>query len=472
MDAIVGDIIKLSEELNIDIYLVGGALRDLLLDRRIRDFDFAVARHHRKLIEAIIHWREGTLVVLDEERQIYRIVLKENITLDFSPMRGENIQEDLSQRDFTINAMAYNVKNGWPLDKKKILDPFNAVKDLQAKILRHVSNKVFQEDPVRMLRAVAFMAQLNFQLHKNTKILIQNHRNKITTVAGERVVEELFKILKEKRSYYYFNLMDKDLYLLECIFPEISEMKEVGQCKYHLVDSWTHSIYTMKLVESYIYAENFFEDYIAKAYQDHFSEIIAGDHQRFQLIKLGAFFHDIGKPSARWIDEAGRVRFKGHESVGAEIVKEYSNKLRLSGREKEILYKYVALHMWPLVLYKKNDVSGRTLYKAFNETSEETLDVLLIALGDIIATRKILEPYEEMGKFKVYIEYIASNYLTRYKPIENIGYIITGREVIEALNISQGTKVGEILQEVKRAIYFGEISPNKEEAISYIKTRC
>lgn len=469
MNTVVARILQLSKELNVEIYLVGGTIRDLLLNRETKDLDLVVVDHNRIFAEKAADILGGTFVELDSDREVYRVVLKDKTLLDFSKMRGNTIEEDLYGRDFTINAMAYSLEKGWPLNKEAIIDPFEGRKDLNNKIIRHMQEKVFQEDPLRMIRAPRFMCQLDFDLDKETKELIKGHSHLITNVAGERIAEELFKILDESKTYYYFNLMDKQLNLLEKVFPEIIEMKEIGECKYHVLDSWTHSIYTMKVVESYIYAHGFFEDHIREAYEKHTSEMIAGNHSRLHLLKLGALFHDVGKPSARKVDAKGRVRFRGHEITGAELAKEYGNKLKLSVKEKELLYKYVALHMWPLVLYKKNDVSGKSLYQMFNETGKETLDILLIALADIVATRRVLDPKEEMGMFKVHIEYIANNYLTRYKPIENISKIIKGREIMEALDIPEGVTVGEILEEVRKAIYFGEIGPSKEAVLAYIK---
>ncbi|SDJ81858.1 CCA tRNA nucleotidyltransferase [Natronincola ferrireducens] len=469
MNTAVSKILQLSKQLNIDVYLVGGAIRDLLLNRRIKDFDFTVFNGHKQLAHQVAKEMEGSFIELDPEGEIYRVVLKDGLVLDFSQIKGETIEEDLYQRDFTINAMAYSLKNPWPLVPDKILDPLQGREDIYKKLLRHVEENIFKEDPLRMLRAVRLMSQLNFDLHRTTRDLIRTESSRITAAAGERITEELFQILSERKTYHYFNLMDKQLNLLEKIFPAIREMKGIGECQYHVVDSWTHSIYTMKAVEGYIYAHGFFEDHIRQAYEEHTKEILAGDRSRLQLLKLGSIFHDVGKPSARKVDSKGRVRFKGHEITGAEIIKEYGNRLKLSVKEKKILYKYIALHMWPLVLYKKNDVSGKALYKMFNETGEETLDILLIALGDIVATRRILHPKEEMGMFKIHIEYIANNYLTRYRPIANITSIIKGREVMEVLDIPEGVTVGKVLEEIKKAIYFGEIPPTKEGAINYIK---
>ncbi|AOY75481.1 CCA tRNA nucleotidyltransferase [Clostridium formicaceticum] len=469
MNIVVDRILQLSKEMDTEIYLVGGTIRDVLLSRKIKDLDFVTLCHPKVLAEKIMNKLEGTLVLLDKEREIYRVVLKDKRMIDFARIKGATIQEDLCKRDFSINAMAYDLQEGWPIKKEKIIDPFGGKRDLDSKKIRHIKEKVFQEDPVRMLRAVAFMAQMKFHLDDRTQALIKKEANRIINVAGERIAGELFKILEEPMTYYYFDFMDKQLNLLEKIFPEIIEMKKIGECKYHVVDSWTHSINTMEIVESYIYANKFFEVHIGQAYEKHTSEKIAGNHSRLQLLKLGALFHDIGKPSARRIDSTGRVRFRGHEITGAELMKEYGDKMRLSVREKEILYKYIYLHMWPLDLYKKNDVSGKTLYDLFNKMGKETLDILLIALGDIVATRKSLDPKEEMGMFKVHIEYMANNYLTRYKPIEDITRIIKGTEVMEALNIPEGSAVGEALEKIRKVIYFGEIEPTKEAAIDYIK---
>ncbi|WP_089283137.1 CCA tRNA nucleotidyltransferase [Anaerovirgula multivorans] len=469
MNTIIVRVLQISKELNVEIYLVGGTIRDLLLNRRTKDLDLVTVRHSRLLAEKVADILRGTFVELDDDREIYRVVLKDKILLDFSKMRGNTIEEDLYERDFTINAMAYNLRKGWPLNEGAIIDPFNGVKDLYNKTIRHMQDKVFREDPLRMLRVPRFMCQLDFDLDRETKKLIESHSHLITNVAGERIAEELFKILDENKAYYYFHLMDKQLNLLEKIFPEIVEMKKIGECKYHVLDSWTHSIYTMKEIESYIYAHGFFEDHIREAYEEHTSHIIAGNHSRLHLLKLGALFHDVGKPSVQKVDVKGRVRFKGHEITGAKLAKEYGDKLKLSVKEKELLYKYVALHMWPLVLYKKNDVSGKSLYEMFNETGKETLDILLIALADIVATRRVLNSKEEMGMFKVHIEYIANNYLTRYKPIENISKIIKGREIMEALNIPEGVIIGKMLEEIRKAIYLGEIVPTKEAVLTYIK---
>ncbi|MDR5659214.1 HDIG domain-containing protein [Serpentinicella sp. ANB-PHB4] len=464
----VEQVVDMLRHSNEDIYIVGGSIRDMLMKRQIKDLDFVVSENPKKFIEKLENYFDKKAFLIDNERDTYRIALKDNFHIDINKMEGSNIEADLKKRDFTINAMAYDVKHGWPLNLDKLIDPFDGQCDIKRNLVTMIQPDIFTKDPIRLLRAVRLMSQLEFEVDGETQASMKEKAHLITSVSGERVISELFLILKEQRAYFYFNFMDKHIQLLDKLFADVIDMKDVGECKYHVVDSWTHSIYTVKMIENYIYANGFFEEHVRKAYEEHTSEVLAGERTRLQLMKLGALFHDIGKPSARHTDESGRVRFRGHEITGAEIVKKYSEIYKLSNREKNILYKYVLKHMWPLNLYKRNDVSAKALFEMFNETGSETLDILLIGLSDIVATRKLLDPEEEMGMFKIHIEYIANNYLTRYKELENLSSKISGEEIMICLGIEEGPKVGEVIQEIKKAIYFGKIPYEKEAILSYI----
>ncbi|QUH25106.1 HDIG domain-containing metalloprotein [Serpentinicella alkaliphila] len=463
-------IIETINTIEANTYIVGGTVRNFILGRTIEDIDFVICNNTHETIEKIGKALNGSYFILDEQRKTYRIHLKEyNINLDFSEMRGNSIEEDLGYRDFTINAMAYPTHLGLPMKRGEIIDPHNGKLDLDRGIIQLVNDRALDDDPIRIMRAVRLMSQLEFEVDEHTLEQLKGKGHLITTIAKERIINELFLILAEKRSYFYLNFMDKHIKILDKLFPEVIAMKGVGECKYHVVDSWTHSIYTLKMIESYIYANSFFEEHIKKAYEEHTNEILAGRRTRLQLLKLGALFHDIGKPSARFVDKDGRVRFRGHEITGADIVKNYADDYKLSNKEKHILSKYVFSHMWPLNLYKCNDVSGKSLYEMFCETGTETLDILLIGLADIVATRKLLDPEEEMGIFKVHVEYIANNYLTRYKDVEDISKIISGKEVMNIINIPEGKEVGIILEKIRKAMFFGEISASKEGALKYLK---
>ena len=467
MDEIVKEIFLFIISFSAKTYLVGGYIRDRLLGRVIKDFDFATIENPQELAKNISCIFGGTVVKMSKEHEMFRVIIKNVGTFDFSKIKGEKIEEDLYARDFSINAMAYDLKHSYEIKKSMIIDPFGGMRDLENKKIRHLHKETFVNDPLRMIRAVSLMSRLSFDLDEETQELIKAESEKINTIAGERIATEFFAILREERSAYYLDYMDKKLLLLDKIFPELRQMKKIGECKYHVVDSFTHSLNTVEYIEEVIYANNFFENHIRVSYEKHTGEILAANRKRLELIKLGALFHDIGKPSAKKIDKDGRVRFKGHEITGAELALEYAKKLMLSKKEQKILYKYVEMHMYPLVLYKSNDVSASALYQVFEQMGEETLDIFLIALADIVSTRKILDPSEEMGMFKVHVEYIVNNYLTRYRPLVKKP-LISGEELMERFNILEGIKIGEIQKKIKKDIYFGKVSSSKDSVLKYI----
>ncbi len=463
---------KISELTDKDIYLVGGSVRDYIIKKEIKDFDIVIQGDAARFAEGFASSKKARCIPLDKRNNISRVVLSndddKNITIDFSSLNGKDIYEDLAKRDFTMNALAVKIEDG-KIDFNRVIDPFRGIDDIESNIIREVNKNIFAEDPIRMLRAIRFMSQLNFDISDEMYGLINKNNNRIKDIPGEKISNEIFKILGFKRAYYYFSFMDKHLGMLSKIFPEIEPMKDVGRCKYHVVDAWTHSMHTMRIIEKIIYADGYFEEHLRKAYEDHTNQIMANGHTRLQLIKIAALFHDIGKPKARWIDETGRVRFRGHEIVGKEIMADISDRLAFSKKEKDFLCKIVKEHMWPLTLYKTNDVSGRALYDLFKNFGESTLDIILIGLADIISTRQLLKPHEEMGMYKVHAEYLANNYLTRFKRLEDISHVINGNDILENYDIEDKRIIGEILDSIKKAIFFGEIPLERERILKYIE---
>lgn len=462
-------IMQLSSFIPSDIYIIGGCLRNYLLNRESNDIDIVLEKNAVQVAKEFAKYHKGRCMILDEKAGIARVLFKDKgLTIDFANMKGRTIQEDLKNRDFTMNAMALKIRKDGVFYFDDIIDIFQGREDIKNRQIRVVNENAFKEDPLRMLRAVRFMVELDFTLDDATIHLIRKHAAQIGDVAGERVSYELFHILESQRTHYYFEFMDKELDLLDKIFPEIVPMKEVGQCDYHVVDSWRHSLYTLKQIEKIMYAHGYFECHVAQAYENHMKEIVGGNHTRRQLVKLAALFHDIGKPGSKWIDEYGKTRFRGHEIVGMEIMGDISDRLRLSGKEKRYLCKMVKEHMWPLALYKMNDVSGKATYDLFKNFGEDTLDVLLIGLADIISTRKLLNPHEAMGMHKIHAEYLANNYLTRFKTIMDISDIFNGEDIIKNFEISDEGMVGKLFEEVRKAIFYGMIPPQKDSALRYL----
>lgn len=321
------------------VFLVGGAIRDYYLRRPGTDLDFALdgqaVASARRLARAV----KGAFVLLDKEHGCGRVVKNVDGTIwtfDLTDWRGPGILKDLGLRDFTINALALDLCDL----EGPLLEARSARKDLAAGVVRMVSLKVFEDDPLRLLRAFALKAGLGFTIEPKTLARIRKDAHLISRVAAERIREELFKVLASSRSYETFAAMDKEG-LLARVIPQITVMYGVKQGGYHHLDVWRHSLQVVAEVEKLV------GDFPAGGRVHlYLQEAIGGGHSRLALLKMAALLHDIGKPECAR-REAARMTFHGHEHAGAAIARQVSKQLKLSVKERFFLEDAVRLHLRP-----------------------------------------------------------------------------------------------------------------------------
>ncbi len=227
----------------------------------------------------------------------------------------------------------------------------------------------------------------------------------------------LLEALKSKNTNQKLKKLD-DIKELEKIIPKINEMKEVGECKYHVVNCFDHSIYSVREFEDIIKDENFFSYHLKSKVFEYLSTKTEESVTKLELLKLGIFIHDIGKPDAKTVDENGRVHFRGHEKIGAEIALELGKSIGLSKESIDTLFKYVRYHMILLVFYKNNNLNKENMFKLFDEIGEDIIGIIILGYADIVATRKLLDPTEPSQIIKMYMEFILTNYEYRYKKIK------------------------------------------------------
>lgn len=230
------------------------------------------------------------------------------------------------------------------------------------------------------------------------------------------LVKKLMDCIKSENSCNYLRDMDK-LGELEQVLPIISKMKTVGECKFHVINCFEHSILALELLEEIIQEESFFDTHIRSKVFENLNERLDDGIRKKELIKLGIFLHDMGKPLAQTIDDNGRVHFKKHEVIGANEIFEIGKNLRLSEKNINILYKYVRYHMTLLEFYKNNNMGKDDLFNAFDILKNESIDIFLIGYADIVSTRKLIRPNEDTGVIKSYMTYGITNYLYRYNRI-------------------------------------------------------
>lgn len=202
--------------------------------------------------------------------------------------------------------------------------------------------------------------------------------------------------------------------VLEDIIPEVKSMKEVGQCKYHKVDCFTHTIYALEEFEKLIREEQF-PNHLKEGIWEYLNKEAEDNLKNLDLLKLGVFLHDIGKANAKTTDENGRVHFKGHEMFSGDIAIKVGENLRLSQNSIKLLYNFTRYHMYLLTIYKKSNASHELLKEMFDTLQDDIIGVTLLGFADITATKRLIQPKEDEEILKTYAYYVLTVYLYKYK---------------------------------------------------------
>ncbi len=445
-------------------YLVGGYIRDALLGRATSDLDLAVAGDALEVARQIAGETEGRYVLLAEENKVARVVLLKNggrWHLDFSTLRG-NIEHDLSQRDFTINALAVELSQvGSP--SPPLLDPFSGQQDLEQRLIRTVDDSGCQEDAARLLRAVRLAAEFDFEIEPHTEDLIQHYAHLAANIASERVREELCQVLALPQAARWLYQLDY-LGLLTTIIPELAATKGVEQPKEHHWDVFQHSVETVAALEFMLQNKGEILTPFPPLLEliPYFEQEVAADSRRKGLLKLAGLLHDIAKPMTKSIEEGGKMRFLGHAKEGANIAQQILERLRFSGREVELVEGIVRYHLRPGQMSHEGWPSRRAIFRYFRDIGEAGIDTLFLSLADHWATRGPQLDSEQWREQAQTIEYV----LAERKKVESLPQkLLNGHDLIDIFGLSPGPQIGEVLEAVREAQAVGEIT-TKGEALS------
>ncbi|MFH1771536.1 MAG: HD domain-containing protein [Candidatus Omnitrophota bacterium] len=443
---------SLAKKNNIEVYLVGGALRDFIIapKKNIFDFDFAVSKGASLIARKFAKVTGGSYVVLDEENKSYRVVVKEKkqcFQYDFTAFRGKDISGDLLGRDYSVNALAVSV-NLYP--KAKLIDNCNALSDLKRKIIRTISQKALKEDPLRIIRAFSLMSRYKFTIERETLRLISLNKTLIKSVAGERINEELYKIFSAVNSYSALRLMS-DTKVLDEIFPCIRSARGVYQGRYHHLDVWNHSLEALKKYEV-MYTRKLMNNPGIFKYLNQ--EIIPGRSRNY-IVKLASLLHDIGKPLAKK-KKGKKTIFHTHEKIGRDLAEQLGSRLKLSFKETDTLKKYIFWHLRPGYLADRHTPSKRAVYRFFRDTQDEGVAVILLSIGDWRATRG-----PEIGQKKRIIhERILFKLTDSYfkdKAKLPIAKLVDGYDIMRKFSLRPSVLIGKILKSVKEEQALGKI---------------
>ncbi len=452
-DELLNIIIKNFDE---EIYLVGGSVRDFLMDKASYDRDLIVCGvEARDFSIRLAEFFDAVFVPLDEENKIYRVVLPDKINyFDITNPLENSIEKDLARRDLTINAIAVNLKTA------EVIDLFDGIEDIKNKRLNSISEQNILDDPLRILRAFRFMSVLGFELSEELLEQIQKHITLIRQPAVERVNYELMKLFDGKFAFDALVGFDK-AGGLELIFPFVKELKQVPPNTHHHLDLFHHSLETMRQIQM-LYEESCSE------VKFHLEEIVFGAHPRLAFLKFAAFIHDIGKFSTWTIEEeTGRHRFIKHEDIGARLAVPYLKKMNFSNKQIDYITCMIKNHMYPSQVIAAPELNEKVMMRFVRKMEDNAIDVILLAMADRFSARGAFVTDEMVNENISGLNKLLNFYLSVKDTLEPLPKLLSGNDIMQLLNIPPSPVLGKIISELHDAQLSGDVM-TKDQAVNFV----
>ena len=467
---------------DLPVYVVGGAVRDALLRRPVHELDFILPKNAIQHARRIADQFDGAFYALDKERDYGRVLIQQpqgrTLVLDFTPIQGSDLEADLKDRDFTINAMAVGIQ-----PPHQLFDPWGGGVDLHAKRLQACAPTAFSSDPIRILRGIRFSLLFGMLTEKDTKERMLAAVDLLPNVSAERLRDELLHLLEGPRPGVAIRILDQ-LGATRHIFPELIKLKGLEQTPPHISNTWEHTLQVLTQLHGLLEvlgpsfnpegSTNLFMGMISHRlgrYRDqiasHFDQRLVQTRSLRSLVFLGALYHDTGKPDCLQRDPDGRIRFTNHEEVSAQLVVERGQALQLSNTEINRLQIIVLNHMRPLWLAQTGKkISRRAKYRFFRDTGPAGVDICLLSLADTLATYGYTLPPDIWSQQIDVARSLLEAWWEDKEEVISPTALIDGNDLMRELDLKPGPLIGRLLEKIKEAQATGMVT-NQRQAYEF-----
>jgi tRNA nucleotidyltransferase/poly(A) polymerase len=470
-----------------EIYLVGGAVRDMLLNRISHDLDFALPSNGIALARRVANALNADFMSLDQERDTGRVIVTESdgtrTFLDFATYRGKDLEEDLRARDFTINAIAFDPRT------LTLLDPLNGASDLRFKILRACSGTSLSDDPIRILRAVRLAAAFEFKIEGETRKAMKEAASSLPRISVERQRDELFKILEGPRPDASLRALEM-LGVFPYLLPELPALKGVEQSPPHVYDVWEHTLSVLGHLENILGAlapgyhaddtNDLFTGLLTlrigrfrEQFARHFAASLNTDRSVRAALFFAALYHDVQKPATKSVESGWRIRFFDHDVQGAAVAEERARTFNLSNDEVErirlIIQHHMRFHFFTSRLEgEKQEPSRKAIYRFFRDTRKASSDLVLLGLADLRGTQGATLKQETWTAALDVARILLENYWEKPQETVSPPRLLNGNELMTELGLAPGRVVGQLLEAIREGQATGKVE-NRAQAVAFAR---
>ncbi|GAB4508606.1 MAG: CCA tRNA nucleotidyltransferase [Anaerolineae bacterium] len=455
------------------VVIVGGAVRDAYRGVPIHDVDLAVPTSGIRVARKIADRMGGSFFMLDKDRDVGRVILETpegKLWIDVARYRGDDLLADLTDRDFTVNAMAVNLLS----DLNLLIDPLNGEQDLLQPAIRRCSPHAIADDPIRMLRAVRHSIQLTARIEPQTLADIRAHVPQLAETSPERIRDELIKLMRVNRPAAALRVADA-LGLLPVIVPEVNALHGLQQRPPHVFDAWNHTLMVVERLNGLLTTISPLRtdstaaafdygmvvtalDVFRKALQAHIDEPLPPNHSVWWLLLMGALLHDLGK---------GNADDDGYETASAKIAERVAVDLRLSNPEKQRLTIMAQHHN--VIFNLPAALTDLDMHRFWYQFGRSGIDLCLLALADYLGTWGNELKQDAWLRLLEQVQTLLTAYFKRYDAVVVPPTLVTGNDLMDALNLSPGKHIGAMLDHIREGQVTGDIT-TVEDAIAAART--